>query len=206
MATRFMHFILSWEGVTSLDWPVDKIDSFLTGSLLPDAVDFREKKETHFIRSRLGLGYDNFLFAQKLTLFEPVLGMGWKTHLDLDELWQRTCFRPRMARAPLLLFRYGLKIGSKYYKEMSAFDVIYRDRFKTDTLHDVINCLNRLNRYIPPTESGIQATQWGKLLRKLQEDLVKTDTYDGWEFVGKNNFDLFCRLAKDKLQENLGLI
>lgn len=203
MATRFMHFMLSWEGVTGVNWQIDKTDLFLAGALLPDAVDFHQKKNTHFMSSRFSLKYSQSMFRERLAKVEPALALGWETHLDLDELWQRVCFRPRLVRVPLLLLCYGPQIGKTYYAEMSAFDVLYRDRLAPETIIQINNCLDRLGQYIPAKDTTISFQQWKDFLEKIRTDCNKKDVYMGLEFVGRKTFDRFCGLAQAKVLTNL---
>jgi len=203
MATRFMHYILAWEGVSARNFPDEQRELFLVGSLLPDAVAMRDKKNTHFMDSRLALRSNKAKLRQTLGSCPPALLLGWETHLDLDELWQRTCFRPRLVRAPLLFLRYGIQTGRYYYAEMSSFDVLYRRGLAPEGYKAAKDSVEGLMKYVPPTETGIALPQWELLLAKIKADWEKEDTYTSWEFVGAKTFTRFCSLARQKVVENL---
>ena len=65
MATRFMHYILAWEGVSARNFPDEQRELFLVGSLLPDAVAMRDKKYP-FMDSRLALRSNKAKLRQTL--------------------------------------------------------------------------------------------------------------------------------------------
>ena len=201
MATRFMHYILAWEGVSARNFRRAK-GTFLVGSLLPDAVAMRDKKYP-FYGQQACLAFQQGQTPADARLLPAGIAAGMETHLDLDELWQRTCFRPRLVRAPLLFLRYGIQTGRYYYAEMSSFDVLYRRGLAPEGYQAAKDRVEGLMKYVPPTETGIALPQWELLLAKIKADWEKEDTYTGWEFVGAKTFTRFCSLARQKVVEYL---
>ena len=204
MATRLMHLLLSWEALEDSTFTESEKDDFFMGTLLPDAVESSMKIRTHFHRHRFSLGYDARILFSNLGMLPPMIKSGWQAHLELDILWQRICFRPRIWMIPLFILRYGSRLKKEYYEELSFFDVLYLQRFNGGEIEAIKDCLERLCDRQPPKEAGIKLSNWQKLLELLLVDLKKDEsTQYNISLITSRCFYDFCQKAMQLLQQSI---
>lgn len=196
MASHFMHLLLSSEGLDRMNLNEEETLQFLAGAVLPDAAEFRNKKQTHYRQSRWNAmtGPDSLT-----TAFNRVpawLLNGWEIHLDLDRLWQKICLRPSLIRLPGLMLHYGLHLSSRYYEELSGFDVKVRRTLPEQRLLFLEDAIQRLQTFQIPSGLPIDDERWINFLNLLKRDLTKDFTYSGPPIIGWQRFEGFCHQSR----------
>lgn len=195
MATRFMHTILAFQTAQKLGLSDGEQIQWIMGSLLPDAVARSEKRTTHFNGFPGSIKRNSNQLEQRLIQAPYWVRMGWLFHLDLDDLWQTTCMRPRLFLAPLFILRYGLGVSKIYYQELSHYDVVFRQRLAPEVIDTLRNELEVLLGATPEQWTGICREQWKTLIQKVLEDLTKESSYNGPWMIGEKCFWNYCHRA-----------
>lgn len=198
MATRFMHSILAWQSVRGI--AINKEDGldYLMGSLLPDAVQRRQKRATHFKPYPGCLRWNTKRMEEYLRGSSSWLKMGWTLHLDLDDLWQTICVRPRLFLAPFFILRYPSSISSVYYRELSHYDTLFRNRISEEEMLLFQQDLLRLAE-ADPEPMKIRREDWQQLISNVQSDLTKESTFNGPWMIGEERFWRFYESAKRRM-------
>lgn len=203
MATRFIHSVLAWQSAQNNDCSEQERRELLMGSLLPDAIERRKKKETHFNPYPGCLWRNNNQMSQKLRTATVWTRQGWLLHLDLDDLWQTTCVRPRLFLAPYFLLRYGISISQRYYRELSYFDVLFRSQLSTLEIDQLRQDLGVLSGAELREWPNISVVEWRGLIEKIQWDLSKESPFQGPWMIGEDRFWSFLNKARRRLDEGI---
>ena len=135
MPTYYLPAVLGYQEISKHAVTSAQRSAFILGTIAPDAVPFGETKRRSHYNLHIGLtiGYRMDAFEREFASYRRQSNShlwfykGYKYHLNLDQIWFKTCLNRAMIRLAVnKIIGRGKRLKPEYYKEMEDYDSFHR--------------------------------------------------------------------------------
>ena len=203
MPTYYLHAVLGYREISKHIVTTAPRSAFILGTIAPDAVPFGETKRRSHYNLHIGLtiGYRMDAFEREFASYRRQSDShlwfykGYKYHLNLDQIWFKTCLNRAMIRLAVnKIIGRGKRLKPEYYKEMEDYDSFHRSdvtvEFQNKYIEELIHSDRRL---LPPFLSN---ERLDKIIEYLEETKYAQHAKFQGELLRHKNIRQFFKQAE----------